>query len=256
MVEFMYSCSFWWWNIESESDSEEDECADDSDWDERPPAPKKAKTRANKPDTLMVQMNLKTIFENTAEAAIRIKASAAAHLELLSSFVNQCTSASTDSLTASLTTCKRQRKKKIKSIAKKIKTNFTSPRYPTVHFDGKVVKYLSGEAHDHEAVCLSGPTQMNHPQFLGAPLLDPPTGENTATVATSMLEAWEIDINILFAAVWDTTAVNTGVDHGACSYIERQKGTALLWCACRHHMAEIHMTHVFDAVRGATKGNY
>ena len=72
-----------------------------------------------------------------------------------------CTSATTASITASLSTCKRQRTNKVKSVADKIRQNFTSPLYPTVHFDGKVVKYLSGEAHDHEAVCLSGPTQLN-----------------------------------------------------------------------------------------------
>ena len=206
-----------------------------------------------KPDTVTVEMNLKSIFENTTEAATRVRVSAAAHLELLSSFVNRCTSTSTESLTASLSTCKWQRERKIKNIAKKIRTNFSSPQYPTVHFDGKVVKYLSGKAHDHEAVCLSAPTQLDNPQFLGAPILDPPTGENTANVTISMLEAWGITVNDLFATLWGTTAVNTGVDHGACAYIEHRRGTALLWCACRHHIAEVHMTHVFDRLRGARK---
>ena len=90
---------------------------------------------------MTVEMDLKKIFENTTEAAMRVKLSSAAHLEILSTFVNQCTSATTASITASLSTC--------------------SPLYQTVRFDGKVVKYLSGEAHDHEAVCLSGPTQLN-----------------------------------------------------------------------------------------------
>ena len=92
-----------------------------------------------------------------------------------------------------------------------------------------------------------------NPQFLGAPILDLPTGENTANVTISMLEAWGITVNDLFATVWDTTAVNTGVDHGACAYIEHRRSTALLWYACRHHIAEVHMTHVFDRVRGARK---
>lgn len=109
--------------------------------------------------------------------------------------------------------------------------------------------YLSGEAHDHEAVCLSGPTQLNR-QFLGAPVLEPATWENTAAETLSILEAWNVGTVSLFASVWDTTAVNTGVDHGAGACIERRKGTALLWCACRHHMAEIHITHVFNAIKG------
>ena len=68
-----------------------------------------------------------------------------------------------------------------------------------MHFDGKVVKYLSGEAHDHEAICLSAPTQLAHPQFLGAPLLDPPTGQNTANVTIDILNASNIDIDTLLA---------------------------------------------------------
>ena len=34
------------------------------------------------------------------------------------------------------------------------------------------------------------------------------------------LEAWDITVSDLFATVWDTAAVSTGVDHGACAYIE------------------------------------
>lgn len=86
VVESIYFCSFWWWDIESDSDDEES--GGDSDWDELPPAPKKArgtepKTRAKKPDTMTVRRDLKSIFENTAAAAIHVKISAAAHLELL-----------------------------------------------------------------------------------------------------------------------------------------------------------------------------
>ena len=75
----------------------------------------------------------------------------------------------------------------------------------------------------------------------------------SANVTISMLEAWGITVNDLFATVWDTTAVNTGVDHGACAYIEHRRSTALLQCACQHHIAKVHMTHVFDRVRGARK---
>ena len=198
--------------------------------------PKTPKRPQPKPTKMTVEMDLKKIFGNTTEAAMRVKLSSAAHLEILSTFVNQCTSATTAPITASLSTCKRQRTNKVKSVADQIRQKFTSPLYPTVHFDGKVVKYFSGEAHDHEAVCLSGPTQLN-PQFLGAPVLEPATGENMAAVTLLILEAWNVGTDDLFASVLDTTVVNTGVDHGACACMARRKGIALLWCACRHHMA-------------------
>ena len=69
-----------------------------------------------------------------------------------------------------------------------------------------------------------------------------------------MLDAWSIDINSLYVAIWCTTAVNSGVDHGACTCIEREKETALLWCFCRHHTAEVHLTYVFIAIQGPTTG--
>ena len=98
------------------------------------------------------------------------------------------------------------------------------------------------------------PTDIDHPQFLGAPELDPPAGEKRARVTTNIFNAWSIDINSLYAAVWDTTAVKSGVGHGFCACIEKEKGIAFLWCACRHHMSEVDMTHVFTAMRGPTTG--
>ena len=118
-----------------------------------------------------------------------------------------------------------------------------------------MVKHLSGELFDHEAVCLSSPTDIDHPRFLGAPELDPPTGESTATVTINVFNAWSIDINSLCAAVWDTTAIISGVDHGACACIKKEKGIDLLWCACRHHISEVDISHVFTAIRGPTTGN-
>lgn len=231
----------------SEDEEEDDDVLEDPDWQDSSTPPKK-------PDSMTVQMNLRSVFEETTDAAVRARLSASAHLELVSSFVNRCTDTTTEALTASLSTCKRQRERSVKKSAKRIRTSFSAPKYPTVHFDGKVVKHLSGVAHDHEAVCLSAPTDLDQPQFLGAPLIQPATGENTAAATISMLDGWDIDVQTLFAAVWDTASVNSGVDNGACACLERQKGSALLWCACRHHIYEVHMTHVFDRIRGKTHG--
>ena len=69
------------------------------------------------------------------------------------------------------------------------KIRFTAPLSPTVDLDEKMVKHLSGESFDHEAVCFPSRTDIGHPQFLGAPELDPLTGENTARVTINMLDA-------------------------------------------------------------------
>ena len=259
MRDAYFAFGFWWWHIDSNTD--EDVSGDDSDYEApnglKEPKPKKKKMR-KKPDSKLVTMDLKRIFKNITDAAYQVKFSTAVHLEFMCFFVNQCTDAYTADITASLSICKQQSGNRIKEMAEKIRTRLTAPLYPTVHFDRKVVKHGSGESFDHEAVCLPLSTEIDHPPFLGAPELDPPTSEYTARVVINMLEAWSIDINSLYATVWDTTAVVTMVlvllTMGACTCIEREKGTALLWCACCHHIEEVHITHVFTAIRGPNTG--
>ena len=54
------------------------------------------------------------------------------------------------------------------------------------------------------------------------------TAENTARVTITMLGAWSIDIHILYTAVCETTAVNSGVKHVASACTEIEEETALL----------------------------
>lgn len=52
----------------------------------------------------------------------------------------------------------------------------------------------------------------------------------------------------VIGTVWDTTSSNTGVHIGAVTVFEQFLGRAFLWLACRHHVAERHMTHPYDAL--------
>ncbi len=45
--------------------------------------------------------------------------------------------------------------------------------------------------------------------------------------------------------VFDTTARNTGHVSGTCISIQRDQNHTLLWSACRHHVGEVILTHVF-----------
>ena len=69
-----HAFSFWWWDVENdcESESEEEPTSDESDWEEPQPTAKKIK----RCDTIIVEMNLKSIFENTTEAATCVRVSA------------------------------------------------------------------------------------------------------------------------------------------------------------------------------------
>ena len=46
----------------------------------------------------------------------------------------------------------------------------------------------------------------------------------------------------------DTTASNTGVHRGACTFLQLQLQRQLLWLACRHHIAELILRSAFDSL--------
>lgn len=54
--------------------------------------------------------------------------------------------------------------------------------------------------------------------------------------------------------VFDTTASNTGLHQGACVRIEEILGLEFAWFACRHHVMEVMLSHVFISIFGSTGG--
>ena len=54
-------------------------------------------------------------------------------------------------------------------------------------------------------------------------------------------------------AVFDTTAINTGIHNGAVAFLERLLKRTLLHLACRHHVAEIELKTVFEHCLSAEK---
>jgi len=54
--------------------------------------------------------------------------------------------------------------------------------------------------------------------------------------------------------VFATTANNTGLKNGACTFIETTVGQELAWIACRHHMMELVLGSVFTKLFGASGG--
>ena len=67
-----------------------------------------------------------------------------------------------------------------------------------------------------------------------------------------MLQKWTIFEQIT-GLVFDTTSSNTGTEIGACKLLEEYLEKAILWLACRHHIYELHIKHVVEAVTGNTK---
>jgi hypothetical protein len=53
---------------------------------------------------------------------------------------------------------------------------------------------------------------------------------------------------------FDTTASNTGSQAGACVLLEKMLGRELISLACRHHIMELIVAKVFDALMGPSSG--
>ncbi|XP_063615336.1 uncharacterized protein LOC134788372 [Penaeus indicus] len=64
----------------------------------------------------------------------------------------------------------------------------------------------------------------------------------------ALLNSWDCADSIV-NMVFDTTASNTGHVTGACVSIQQELGRALLWSACRHHVGETIIRHVFDDLK-------
>jgi hypothetical protein len=70
-------------------------------------------------------------------------------------------------------------------------------------------------------------------------------GEIIVDLTCCLLASWNCADNIM-NMTFDTTAANTGSVTAACVSIQLKLGRALLWSACRHHVGEIILTHVFQ----------
>lgn len=86
-------------------------------------------------------------------------------------------------------------------------------------------------------------------KLLGVPKLACGTGWNTGEAVYKILQTWDLEGKIIGMG-FDTTSVNTGVQNGACIFIENKLEKELLWFACRHHIMEIILSKVFALCLG------
>ena len=98
---------------------------------------------------------------------------------------------------------------------------------------------------------MTGSDNLQNRKLLGVPETATGTGHDEAKAVTDQLVHWSIQGEVV-GMVFDTTSSNTGVKSGACKFIEEWRGSPLLWLACRHHVAELHMGTVVHVVTGNT----
>lgn len=103
---------------------------------------------------------------------------------------------------------------------------------------------------DRLPVLLSGEGGV---KLLGVPKLPvksgQPMGSLIADASFDLLDKWGCSHDILGSMVFDTTASNTGHLTAACVTLQIRAGRALLWTACRHHVGEVILTHVWNNLK-------
>ena len=194
----------------------------------------------------------KQLLKSTTQVATRYHLSSAHHLAMVSATV-VAAGGDMSEVVASKSTIKRHRKSSQLEKAAEIRAKKIRPKYPVIHWDGKIIEYALGLHDDCNAVVLSGPGDCP-PTFLGAPIIRRGTGEELCTKCLEILAVYEIPLDSIIAGVFDTTASNTGIHQGCCTRLEQSLGRAFLWNACRHHMAELHIKHMWSSFMPATKG--
>ncbi|KAG0730173.1 hypothetical protein GWK47_028826 [Chionoecetes opilio] len=96
----------------------------------------------------------------------------------------------------------------------------------------------------------------NFEEILGVPVAQDRTGQEVARTVFQEVErvgARELIIGLSF----DTTASNSGmlaVHACTCVHLENLLGRSLLWLACRHHVLEVVLKHVFEKCCGPSTG--
>lgn len=151
-------------------------------------------------------------------------------------------------VSSSYATADKTRRKVGDEIAKAAREQWVVPKLATLHWDSKLMASLSNQNITEERLTVVVGTSRDL-KLLGVPGYQPGTdrksGDIIADLTLKLLLSWncaESVVNMTF----DTTASNTGHVTAACVTIQQRLGRALLWSACRHHVGEVVLSHVFN----------
>lgn len=145
----------------------------------------------------------------------------------------------------------RQRTRQRSSTASSLKASFTTDSSLTVHWDGKLMDSLDGQKKiERLPILVTGKGMV---QLLGAPQKPHGTGPAQAVAVETCLKDWGLETKVQ-GLCFDTTASNTGVRGGACKLLEVRLGRHLLHFACRHHIHEVVLGGVCNALLGPSSG--
>lgn len=81
-----------------------------------------------------------------------------------------------------------------------------------------------------------------------APGTDAKSGDIISSLTLDLMEEWQC-VDSIVNMVFDTTASHTGHLSAACVAIQNKLDRPLLWSACRHHIGEVILSHVFADIK-------
>jgi len=157
----------------------------------------------------------------------------------------------TSTISASYATTDRSRRQVAMEISTACKEQWCFPKYTTLHWDTKLATALSNKYKTEERLTIVvGNVQQQ--KILAVPAYpqgtDRKCGSIIADLIYEQLTSWQCTQTIV-NMTFDTTSANTGHVTAACISVQKKLGRALLWSACRHHIGEIILSHVFDDLK-------
>ena len=151
----------------------------------------------------------------------------------------------------SYATADKARRSVASAISQDIKSSWIAPENATLHWDGKQISSLTDNSVKEERLPILIGT-ASEVKLLGVAKYptgsDLCTGDIIAVKTSELLDSWNCRTSVR-SLCFDTTASNTGHLTAACVAIQAKLGRALLWCACRHHIGEILLDHIFHDLK-------
>ena len=253
------SSTIWMEEEAAATGSQMAEDGDDDDGDYQPADWRLQRSRSSS-EGQMVHISLpkRELLKSTSQVSARCKLSHRQSVAFTATLVKAGGGTLSD-VTLSKSSSHRHRSSQIDDTYSDIKSRFKEnvSEYVVIHWDSKVIKYAHHEKNDERlAVVASFPSADRRAQFLGAPQLADGSGSSMAAALQATLEVWDVENSSIIGLSWDTTSANTGAVKGSSTLLERELGSARLWLACRHHVAELHVKHVDQEIRGTSTGKF
>jgi hypothetical protein len=153
----------------------------------------------------------------------------------------------TSKVSTSYATADRSRRTVGRNLAAEYRESWNVPKLASLHWDSKLMPTLANSnVHEERLTVVVGNVHVL--KLLGVPSYLPGTdrksGDIIADLTMDLLKSWNC-VDSIINMTFDTTASNTGHVSAACVTIQQRLGRALLWSACRHHVGEVILSHVF-----------